>query len=197
MVGGRDFKDSPFNRATQAPRQPGSGFKPFVYTAAIDAGFSPADTIMDAPILIPGAGAAVDAGGATDPDRSSRSRRTGCPRTTRASSRERAGCATRSRSRSTSRRSSSACIVGPEAVARYARDMGITSRLANVYSLALGSAEVTLFDMVKAYGVLANQGIAAGALRRRADRGPQRPCPRRSHSTVQLRGGVARRRRTS
>ncbi len=49
-------------------------------------------------------------------------------------------------------------IVGPDQVARYAHDMGITSRLAEVYSLALGSGEVTLFDMVKAYGVLANQG---------------------------------------
>src|SRR5208337_4846609 len=50
MVGGRDFNDSKFNRATQALRQVGSSFKPFVYTAAIDRGASPDDTILDAPV---------------------------------------------------------------------------------------------------------------------------------------------------
>ena len=50
MVGGRDFNDSKFNRATQALRQVGSSFKPFVYTAAIDRGASPDDTILDSPI---------------------------------------------------------------------------------------------------------------------------------------------------
>ena len=50
MVGGRDFKESKFNRATQALRQVGSSFKPYVYTAAIDQGGSPDDTILDAPI---------------------------------------------------------------------------------------------------------------------------------------------------
>ncbi len=50
MVGGRSFKESQFNRATQAKRQPGSAFKPFVYTAAIDSGMKPADTIVDSPV---------------------------------------------------------------------------------------------------------------------------------------------------
>ncbi len=49
MVGGRDFKRYQFNRATQASRQPGSSFKPFVYTAAIENGFTPADIIEDLP----------------------------------------------------------------------------------------------------------------------------------------------------
>ena len=50
MVGGRDFNESKFNRATQALRQVGSSFKPYVYTAAIDQGASPDDTILDAPM---------------------------------------------------------------------------------------------------------------------------------------------------
>src|SRR6202035_2960662 len=50
MVGGRDFSESKFNRATQALRQVGSSFKPYVYTAAIDRGASPNDSVLDAPI---------------------------------------------------------------------------------------------------------------------------------------------------
>ena len=53
MVGGRDFNLSKFNRATQALRQVGSSFKPYVYTAAIDRGATPDDTILDAPITFP------------------------------------------------------------------------------------------------------------------------------------------------
>ena len=53
MVGGRDFNLSKFNRATQALRQVGSSFKPYVYTAAIDRGASPDDTILDAPVTFP------------------------------------------------------------------------------------------------------------------------------------------------
>ena len=53
MVGGRDFNLSKFNRATQALRQVGSSFKPYVYTAAIDHGATPDDTILDAPITFP------------------------------------------------------------------------------------------------------------------------------------------------
>ena len=50
MVGGRDFEQSKFNRATQALRQVGSSFKPYIYTAAIDQGMTPDDTVLDAPI---------------------------------------------------------------------------------------------------------------------------------------------------
>ena len=49
LVGGRDYKESKFNRAVQAKRQPGSSFKPFVYTAAMDNGFTPASNINDVP----------------------------------------------------------------------------------------------------------------------------------------------------
>src|SRR5205823_7746220 len=51
MVGGRDFEESKFNRATQALRQTGSSFKPFVYTAAIDQGANPDDVILDEPVM--------------------------------------------------------------------------------------------------------------------------------------------------
>src|SRR3712207_9340745 len=57
MVGGFSFDQSEFNRATQALRQPGSSFKPFVYAAALDNGYTPSSIIMDAPITIdPGGG---------------------------------------------------------------------------------------------------------------------------------------------
>ena len=56
LVGGFDFFQSKFNRATQARRQPGSGFKPFVYAAAFDKGFTPASVVLDAPIVIDEAG---------------------------------------------------------------------------------------------------------------------------------------------
>ena len=56
MVGGRDFGRSKFNRATQAYRQPGSAFKPFVYTLALEEGMTPEDLIEDAPISFPGSG---------------------------------------------------------------------------------------------------------------------------------------------
>ena len=52
MVGGRDYGDSQFNRATQAQRQPGSAFKPFVYLAGLEAGLRPSDRFVDAPIRI-------------------------------------------------------------------------------------------------------------------------------------------------
>ncbi len=54
MVGGRDFEQSKFNRATQALRQVGSSFKPYIYTAAIDQGMTPDDTVLDAPVSFPG-----------------------------------------------------------------------------------------------------------------------------------------------
>ncbi|MBD3348223.1 MAG: PBP1A family penicillin-binding protein [Candidatus Eisenbacteria bacterium] len=156
MVGGRDFSDSPFNRATQAPRQPGSGFKPFVYTAAIEARFSPADTIMDAPILIPGAGTPNVLEG-TDPPIEEPT--DWMPENY---SREHHGVI---RLRYALKKSINipavklAMLVGPDEVARYAKEMGVERPISSVYSLALGSAEVRLIDMVRAYGVLANQGI--------------------------------------
>ncbi|MBD3368253.1 MAG: PBP1A family penicillin-binding protein [Candidatus Eisenbacteria bacterium] len=156
MVGGRDYRDSQFNRATQAPRQPGSGFKPFVYTAAIDNGFSPADTLLDAPVLIPGAGPPIVFDELDPPvelptDWSPENY-----------SREFHGTV---RLRYALKRSINipaiklGLLVGPDVIADYARRMGITTPLHPVFSLPLGSGEVLLIDMVRAYGVLANQGV--------------------------------------
>jgi len=156
MVGGRDFVDSPFNRSTQAPRQPGSGFKPFLYTAAIDNGFSPADTLLDAPLVVPGAGPPLVLEG-TDPPIEEPT--DWLPENY---SREYHGSV---RLRYALKRSINipavklGVLLGPRTVAEYAAEMGISTPMAPVYSLPLGSAEVRLIDMVKAYGVLANQGI--------------------------------------
>ncbi len=156
MVGGRDFTDSPFNRVTQAPRQPGSGFKPFLYTAAIDHGFSPADTLLDAPLVVPAAGTPITFRD-LDPDYEE-------PTDWQPENYERTfhGVV---RLRYALKRSINLVAVrlgmklGPSTVAEYAQRMGISTRLYPVYSLPLGSAEVTLWDMVQAYSVLANQGV--------------------------------------
>jgi penicillin-binding protein 1A len=156
MIGGRDFRQSSFNRATQAPRQPGSGFKPFVYTAAIDNGFSPADTIMDAPIVIAGAGTPLVLEGTDPPIEEATD---WAPVNY---SREFHG---EVRLRYALKRSINipavklTMLVGADTVAEYAREMGIRTRLPKIYSIALGSAEVRLLDMVRGYAVLANQGI--------------------------------------
>jgi len=156
MVGGRDFRDSEFNRATQAPRQPGSGFKPFVYTAAIDGGYTPADRILDAPVIVPGAGA---------------------PRLVRT----RDGVVEEPtdwipenyepgfRGEVTLRYALKHSInlptvrlcmdLGPQAVVQCARQMGISTPIKPVYSIALGSSEVKVIDMVEAYATLDNHGI--------------------------------------
>jgi penicillin-binding protein 1A len=158
MVGGRDFRDSQFNRATQAPRQPGSGFKPFVYTAAIDNGFTPADTIMDAPILIPAAGPMLRLEGLDEDVGPIEEQLDWMPENYERTFHGRV------RLREALKHSINipaiklGIMIGPDVVARYARGMGISTPLASVQSLALGSGEVTLLDMVKAYGVLANQG---------------------------------------
>jgi len=51
MIGGRDFRKSQFNRAIQSLRQPGSAFKPIIYSAAIDKGYTPATTLIDSPVV--------------------------------------------------------------------------------------------------------------------------------------------------
>lgn len=156
MVGGRDFADSPFNRATQAPRQPGSGFKPFLYTAAIDNGFSPADTILDAPLLIPGAGAPIKFGDAA-PDYEEPTDWWPVNYSHEFSGEVRLRYALKKSINLVAVRLG--LLVGPDKVADYANRMGISTPLAPVPSLPLGSREVTLLDMVTAYGVLANQGV--------------------------------------
>lgn len=142
MIGGRDFRQSPFNRATQARRQAGSAFKPFVYTVAIDQGFTPADLELDEPITI-------NIPGVPEPyipvnfDR----RFMGKMTLRRALALSRNVVAVRLISK-----------ISPEVVVQYATQMGISTRLQPVYSLALGSCDVSLIDMTSSYCVLADGG---------------------------------------
>ena len=141
MVGGRSFEDSKFNRATQAHRQPGSAFKPFLWTAAIDNQYTAADIVLDAPIIVPVKDSIYRP--------SNYDHKFLGPITLRK------GLA-RSRNLVAIRLIQK---IGAYTVAEYARSMGIRSRLAKVLSLALGSSSTTLLEIVSAYGVFANQGV--------------------------------------
>jgi penicillin-binding protein 1A len=144
MVGGRDFVTSNFNRATQAMRQPGSAFKIFVYTAAIASGLTPADIVMDDPIVV-------------DMPDSTQWRPKNFTETF-------AGPVTLRHALAKSINVPAIKIaerIGQGTVIHYARKMGITSPLRPYMSIALGSFEVTLLELVSAVGVLSTSGIRA------------------------------------
>lgn len=142
LVGGRDWNHSNFNRATQARRQPGSAFKPFVYTAAMDNGFKPTDIIVDEPVSFPGGdGKPYEPG---NYDRTFRG-----PVTLRYALQQSINIPAIKLLRK----------VGVSLVASYARRMGIKSPIGQNLSLALGSSEVTLIELVSGYAVLANRGV--------------------------------------
>ncbi|PTW51818.1 penicillin-binding protein 1A [Rhodovulum kholense] len=141
MQGGFSYQASVFNRATQATRQPGSSFKPFVYAAALDSGFTPATIVIDAPIE-------VDTGGGTiwRPKNSSNKYYGPTPLRTGIE---------QSRNLMTVRL---AREVGMDTVARYAEKFGVYDRLEPYLANALGSQETTLYRMVAAYAMFANGG---------------------------------------
>jgi penicillin-binding protein 1A len=141
MVGGYDFDESSFNRAYQSKRQPGSSFKIFVYTAAFDNGFTPADIIMDAPFAIEGPGLRWK------PHNYSYSY--SGPMTIRKAVEKSINIVA----------AKIIDMVGIETVMDYAYRMGIKSELVPVYSLSLGSSDVTLLDMVTGVSTLANYGV--------------------------------------
>ena len=133
MVGGKSYKESPFNRATQARRQPGSAFKLFVYLAAMRAGYTPDDMIEDRPITIDG----------WTPRNSDGVYRG--PITLR---------------EAFARSSNAAAVrlaeqVGRDNVIRAARELGIRSPLTQQPSLALGSSSVSLIELTAAYAAIA------------------------------------------
>lgn len=140
MQGGFSYQDSAFNRSTQATRQPGSSFKPFVYAAALDSGFSPATIVIDAPISIDTGTEIWRPTNATDRFYGPTPLRTGIER---------------SRNLMTVRL---AREVGMETVASYAERFGVYDRLQPYLANALGSQESTLFRMVAAYAMFANGG---------------------------------------
>jgi penicillin-binding protein 1A len=134
MVGGKSYAESPFNRVTQARRQPGSAFKLFVYLAALRAGWTPDSMIDDSPITIEG-------WTPVNSDRVYRGKIT---------LRE---AFARSSNAATVRLSQS---VGRANVIRAARDLGITTPLPDKPSLALGSAGVSLLELTSAYAAVAS-----------------------------------------
>jgi penicillin-binding protein 1A len=143
MVGGRDFLESKFNRATQARRQPGSAFKIFVYTAAIANGMTPCDIIMDAPIV-------VEMPADTSVWRPQNF------------SEEFEGPMTMREALARSINIPAIKVadqIGQSTVIHYARRMGIKSPLQPYLSIALGSFEVTLLELTSAIGVLPASGI--------------------------------------
>jgi penicillin-binding protein 1A len=142
MVGGFSFSESQFNRATQAYRQPGSSFKPFVYAAALDNGYTPSSVVMDAPIEIdPGGGQPI-----WRPENYAQefygpsTLRTGIEL---------------SRNVMTVRLAQD---MGMPLVAEYGRRFGVYDQLAPFLPMALGAGETTVLRMAAGYAVFANGG---------------------------------------
>ena len=140
MQGGFSYQDTVFNRATQATRQPGSSFKPFVYAAALDSGFTPGTIVIDAPIEV------ETAQGLWTPKNSSN--KFYGPTTLRTGIEQ-------SRNLMTVR---IAQEIGMDTVARYAEKFGVYSPMNPFLANALGAQETTLFKMVSAYAMFANGG---------------------------------------
>ena len=142
LVGGRDFKHSKWNRATQAKRQPGSAFKPFIFLAAIESGYTPADIILDAPVVLD-----LPNGDVWKPSNFTE----------------------RFQGEVSLRHALNFSIniaairllmaLGPISAINYAHKLGIKSDLENVYALALGVSEVTLLDLTNAYSTIAAGGV--------------------------------------
>src|SRR5712691_4616332 len=141
MAGGRDFNLSKFNRATQALRQVGSSFKPYVYTAAIDQGAKPDDTIMDGPVTFQTASG---------------------PYVPHNYDEKFEGSITLRRALAQSRNIPAlelADSLGIKTVIDYAHRFGITSNIPAYLPVALGAAEVTLLEQTSAYSVFPNEGV--------------------------------------
>lgn len=138
MVGGRSYAKSQFNRAVQAHRQPGSAFKPFVYLAALEAGFDPDDTVKDSPVSVDGW-----------KPRNFKNKYAGNVTLTRALAQSINTVAVKVSER-----------VGRDKVIATARRLGISSPIASHPAVALGASEVTLLELTAAYAPFANGGHA-------------------------------------
>src|SRR5438552_4891476 len=141
MVGGRDFNTSKFDRATQALRQVGSSFKPYVYTTVIDQGATPDDTILDEPVSFE-----TPSG----------------PYTPHNYDEKFEGIITLRRALAQSRNIPALKLankVGIKSVIDYAERFGVTSKLPPYLPVALGSAEITLLEQASAYSVFPNDGV--------------------------------------
>ena len=143
MIGGLDFGRSKFNRAVQAPRQIGSAFKPIVFTAAIDRGFTPASLIVDAPVSY--------SAGPGQP-----------PYAPQNYDRKYEGTITLRRVLEQSRNVPTVKLMEqltPAQVISYARRLGFQSPLQPYLSTALGASEATLIEVTSAYSAFPNQGV--------------------------------------
>jgi penicillin-binding protein 1A len=141
MVGGRDFSESKFDRATQALRQVGSSFKPYVYTTVIDRGGSPNDTILDEPVTF-------ETGSGPYSPHNYDERFEGIITLRRALAQSRNIPALKLANK-----------VGIKSVIDYAERFGITAKLPPYLPVALGSAEITLIEQTSAYSVFPNDGV--------------------------------------
>ena len=140
LVGGRDFGESSYIRATQARRQPGSAFKPIIFAAALERGMAPASVLhhLDEPIMTD-SGPWLPGGDHEKPEYS-----------------------LRAALKVSSNRAAAQLLqqVGYSQTTYYAQRLGIESRLPAVPALALGTGGVTLLELTSAYGVFANRGVA-------------------------------------
>jgi len=154
MVGGRDYRQSSYNRAVLARRQPGSAFKPFVWLAALQKGVRPDDTVQDAPIRI-GTWSPADF------------------------ERRYLGDISVEEALAQSINTASVRLLlqagGPRAVARVAASLGIADKLPNDASLALGTGEVGLLELVAAYAAFRNGGARVTPYAFEAARTPAQP----------------------
>jgi penicillin-binding protein 1A len=141
MQGGWKFDKSEFNRATQAKRQPGSAFKPFIYLAALDKGYTPSSIIVDAPVSF-----TDSAGNTWNPENYSGEYYGATPL--------RVGVE-KSRNLMTIRLSQN---IGMDTIVDYARKFGINPDMEPHLANALGSTETTLLNLTTAYGMIANGG---------------------------------------
>jgi penicillin-binding protein 1A len=138
MIGGRDYVDSIYNRATQAERQPGSAWKLFVYLAALESGMKPTDTLVDEPVTINGW-------------------------TPRNSTRAFAGPVSLREAFARSINTISAKIgdqLGFSTIADMARRFGISGSISTYPSMVLGTSEVRLIDMTRAFAAVSNRGVS-------------------------------------
>jgi penicillin-binding protein 1A len=142
IMGGKDFKDSPFNRALQAKRQPGSAFKPIIYAAAIDKGYRPSSVLMDEPLSLPGG----RRGQLWSPHNYDH---------TFDGPISLATALARSRNVPTVRLM---MAIGVPTTVKMAQTLGIASPIYPNYSSALGSSAVTPMELTRAYSVFPNQG---------------------------------------
>lgn len=141
LTGGRDFIESKFNRAIQAVRQPGSSFKPFLYTAAMEHGFAPSSLVMDQPITL------QTPQGEWRPENYEGTFEG--PVTIRHAVEHSLNLAA----------IQTIIQIGPDTVINYARRMGLKQRLEAVPSLAIGSCEVIPMEMATAYSIFPNKGV--------------------------------------